>query len=59
MRKSTTLPAPLDHLTTRPALLTQPGTLSADTLPEATKPIYRWIFVAALLALVVAAIVLR
>lgn len=50
MNNGSTAPAPLDHLTTMPALLTQPAALQRDTGREGIRPIHKWIFVLALIA---------
>jgi hypothetical protein len=59
MDNSSTVPASLDHLTTMPALLTQPASLQRDTAGDGIRPIHKWIFVLALLAFLTGLVVLR
>ncbi len=59
MDNRSTLPAPLDNLTTMPALLTQPAALQRDTRREGIRPIHKWIFVLALAAFMAGLILLN
>lgn len=59
MNNKSTMPPPVDNLTTMPALLTQPGALYAESESEGITPVYKWIFVLAVLALVAVVLFVR
>lgn len=53
MNNRSTGPAPLDNLTTMPALLTHPAVLQQDRAGDGIRPIHKWIFVLAMIAFMV------
>lgn len=59
MNNRSTGPAPLDNLTTMPALLTEPAVLQQDRGDDRIRPIHKWIFALAMMALMAALVLVR